>query len=139
MDKKILLKHLMGKIQCWINGIQHSGEIYIGKNVHIVNGKKIRLGRACQIRPECDLYALDMIEIGNRCDIGTRNRIVGNVVIEDSVLLGPDNYISFTDHCYQNINVPIMDQGAYIPDRNGHKELKIGGGKLDRDTCGYYR
>lgn len=102
--------------------------VYIGRHVHITNGQNICLGRNISIRPDCDLFAGTCIEIGENCDIGTRNRIVGNVIIGDSVLIGPDNYICSRDHRYENIQLPIMNQGAYTPNRNGHSELEIGDG-----------
>ena len=105
-----------------------TGGVYIGKGVHFVNGKNIKLGKAVSIRPDCDLFAGKQITIGKNCDIGTRNRIVGNVIIEDSVLFGPDNYICSSDHCYKNIDIPILNQGAYAIKKNGHNELKIGNG-----------
>lgn len=100
----------------------------MGRHVHFVNGKRIQLGKGVKIRPDVDMFASELLFVGANCDIGTRNRIVGNVVIEDDVLMGPDNYICSVDHCYQNINVPIMHQGTYCPKRNGHKELRIGEG-----------
>lgn len=66
--------------------------------------------------------------IGDRCDIGTRNRIAGEVIIESDVLFGPDNYICSSDHVFDNPNVPIMEQGARFIRKNGHDELKIGQG-----------
>lgn len=102
--------------------------VYIGRNVHITNGKNIKVGNNVSIRPCCDLFAGDTFVIGDNCDIGTRNRIAGNVIIEKSVLFGPDNYICSTDHCYENINMPILEQGAYSPNKNGHNELRIGEG-----------
>lgn len=104
------------------------GGVYIGRRVHFVNGQKIKFGTNVSIRPDCDLFASNVFEIGDNSDIGTRNRIAGDVIIGKSVLFGPDNYICSKDHCYRDINVPIMNQGAYSPSHNGHKELIIGDG-----------
>lgn len=127
MKFKIYIKHLLGWLRCLKNGVSHGG-VYIGREVHFSNSANIKLGKDVSVRPYCDLFAGDIFEIGDCCDIGTRNRIAGNVIIEKSVLLGPDNYICSTDHCYENISVPILEQGAYSPSKNGHSELQIGEG-----------
>ena len=125
---KDIIKNLIGKIKCILNGISNDGRVYIGRNVHIVNGKNLHLGSNVSIRPDCDIFADGCIKIGDNCDIGTRNRLNGDIYIEDSVLIGFDNYISSNDHCYKDINVPIMYQGAYMPNKNNHSELRIGSG-----------
>lgn len=66
--------------------------------------------------------------MGSRSDIGERNRIDGNVVIGEAVLFGPDNYISSEDHRFENVALPVMDQGCYSPSRDGHDDLRIGDG-----------
>ena len=128
MNIKVSIKHFLGRLRCMKSGVSHRGGIYIGKNVHIENGKKIKLGHNVSVRPDCDLFALEVFEIGDSCDIGTRNRIAGNVIIENSVLFGPDNYICSTDHRYEDITIPVLQQGAYSPTKNNHSELKIGEG-----------
>lgn len=100
--------------------------MYVGRHVHFVNGRNIELGKDIQIRPDVDLFAGSVFRIGDGCDIGTRNRIVGNIIIEEKVLLGPDNYICSEEHCYENIHIPVIDQGSYSVKNNGHNELKIG-------------
>lgn len=125
---KSFVKNLIGKIKCIQYGISNDGKVYIGRNVHIVNGKKIRLGNNVSIRPDCDIFAGGCIKIGDNCDIGTRNRLGGDIDIEEAVLFGPDNYICSNDHCYTDINIPIMYQGAYMPNKNKHSELRIGSG-----------
>lgn len=66
--------------------------------------------------------------IGNECDIETRNRITGNLILEDNVLLEPDNYLSSEDHCYEDVSKSVMNQGAYSIMNNGHDEFQIGEG-----------
>lgn len=130
MSLKTTIRHFMGTLRCIRNGVPlgGGGRVYIGKNVHFVNGKTIRLGKNISVRPNCDLFAGKVFIIGDNSDIGTRNRIVGDVIIGKSVLFGPDNYICSKDHCYKDIDTPIMNQGAYSPNNNGHKELSIGDG-----------
>ena len=105
-----------------------SGGVYIGKEVHFANSTNIKLGKDVSVRPYCDLFAGDIFEIGDCCDIGTRNRIAGNVIIGESVLLGPDNFICSYTHTYDDLNTPIMNQKEKTVHKNGHDELKIGDG-----------
>ena len=128
MRIKDIVKSSLGWIRCKINGIPYARGVYIGKNVHVENSRNILLGPKVSIRPDCDLFAGSKFVVGSNCDIGTRNRIAGDIIIGDYVLFGPDNYICSTDHCYTDIEVPIMTQGAFCPTRNNHKEIKIGEG-----------
>lgn len=128
MNIKRIFKCTLGRLRCIKSGIICQGRVYIGSRVHIVNGRNITLGRDVQIRPDVDLFAGERIVIGDRCDIGPRNRFSGAIVMESDVLLGPDNFICSENHAYENINIPIKDQGAYSIRRNGHDELKIGQG-----------
>lgn len=137
MSVKELIKKCIGFIRCSFANVNNSMSkgTYIGKGVHIVNGGNIKLGNNVQIRPYCDLFAGQIFIISDNCDIGTRNRIVGNVIIENSVLFGPDNYVSSEDHCYKDIDIPVMFQGTYSPNKNGHSEIKIGEGSWIGTHC----
>lgn len=112
-----------------------SGGVYIGKEVHIIGGSNITFGKNVQIRPYCDLFAGRVFRIGNGCDIGERNRIAGEIVIEDCVLFGPDNFICSYDHTYEDITVPILEQPEHAVKKNGHNELKIGSGSWIGTHC----
>lgn len=105
-----------------------SGGVYIGKEVHFANGANIKFGKNVSVRPYCDLFASEVFEVGDNCDIGTRNRIAGNVIIEDNVLFGPDNFICSYTHTFEDPDIPIMNQKEVPINKNGHKELKIGEG-----------
>ena len=128
MSMKEFLKHILGFFHCLQNGITYRRGVYVGRHVHFTNAKNIILGKGVQIRPDVDIFAGEMLVIGDRCDIGTRNRIVGNVIIEPDVLFGPDNFICSSNHVYENPEIPIKEQGACSVRRNGHAELKIGSG-----------
>jgi acetyltransferase-like isoleucine patch superfamily enzyme len=132
---KILIKQILGFIRCLTKGIKYQKRVYIGRHVHIINGKNLKIGTEVQIRPDVDIFVTDTIIIGDRSDVGTRNRISGNVIIEKDVLIGPDNYIGSYDHIYFNPNIPIIDQGAYKIKRNGHTELVIGRGSWISTHC----
>ena len=128
---KDLAKTFLGRIRCGLAAVSADKGVYIGSNVHFECGDHIVLGSNVQIRPYCDLFASAEgtgIHIAETSDVGTRNRICGNVKIGKAVLLGPDNYISSVDHCYEDIEEPIMNQGAYEPHANGHSCLSIGDG-----------
>lgn len=128
MNIKQRIKYLIGAIKCHLKNIKTHESVYIGKNVHIANGKNIVLGADVQIRPYCDIFAAEKFVIGKGTDIGTRNRIAGNIEIGEYVLFGPDNYICSQDHNYADINKPIISQGASDIKNNGHSTLKIGDG-----------
>lgn len=73
--------------------------------------------------------------IGQGSDIGTRTRIDGKFHIGKNVLMGPDNYISLYDHSYEDIHVPIISQGVYKPNKNGHDDIRIGDGTWIGTHC----
>ena len=126
---KKTIKYILGYLKCTILRVgKFDKKVYIGRNVHIVNPKNLIIGERVSIRPEVDIFVDDKISIGNECDIGTRNRFDGNIIIEDEVLFGPDNYICSKDHNYENIEKSIMKQGASAIHKNGHNEIKIGKG-----------
>lgn len=137
MDFRRLIKSFLGWIRCRVVGIQSGKDVYFGSRVHVVNGPSIRIGDSVQIRSDCDLFARKdgIFSIGQRSDIGERNRICGNVVIGDSVLLGPGSYISSETHCYEDISRPIIDQGGCDVQKNGHHELMIGDGSWIGAHC----
>lgn len=128
MGVKQFIKSAQGVIRCFFAGVRAGKGVYVGARVHFVNGKNVKLGDSVQIRPGCDLFAGKSISIGARSDIGERNRINGNVLIGDAVFLGPDNYISSDDHCFEDALVPVLDQGCFGSMKNGHGELSIGDG-----------
>lgn len=131
MVLKDLIKRCLGLVRCQLRGVSAGAGVYVGAKVKFESGEAIKLGRGVQIRPYCDLFAETDgigIMIGDSSDIGTRNRICGNVRIGRSVLIGPDNYISSVDHLYEDIETPVMIQGSYSPHANGHECLSIGDG-----------
>ena len=55
--------------------------------------------------------------------------------MKKSVLTEPDNYFSLYDHCYTDPDKPIIIQGAYKPNNNGHDEMIIGEGSWIGTHC----
>lgn len=128
MNIKTHIKHFLGWLRCMKNGVGYRGGVYIGKEVHFANGVNIKFGKNVSVRPYCDLFASEVFEMGDNCDIGTRNRIAGNVIIGDNVLFGPDNFICSYTHTFENPDMPIMNQKEVPINKNGHDKLKIGDG-----------
>ena len=95
MRLKQIVKNALGAVRCRLAGVTAGKGTYVGSRVHFVNGKNVTMADDVQVRPGCDLFAGGGgIVVGARSDIGERNRIDGDVVIGESVLFGPDNYIS---------------------------------------------
>lgn len=132
---KNILKFVVGYIRCKLKKLKYSKGIYLGQYTKFINSKMIIIGKDVQIRNGVQIYAGEKIHIGEKADIGERNRIAGNVIIGSSVLLGPANHISSETHCYEDVNIPIMLQGAYNVEKNGHKELSIGDGSWIGTHC----
>lgn len=129
MVVKRFIKRALGTIRCRFAGIKAGKDVYVGSRVHIVNGKNVKLSDGVQIRPDCDLFAGGGdILLGDRTDVGERNRIDGDVVVGDAVLIGPDSYISSVDHCFDDVSIPVLDQGCFTSKKNGHGYLHIGDG-----------
>lgn len=123
------LKHFIGRMRCIGNRVAWQSGIYIGKHCNIKEGRNIHLGKDVSIRPFCDIFAsCDGVKIGDNCDIGTRNRIAGKVIMESNVLTGPDVFICSYDHEYRDPSKAIIEQKEYTPCRNGHNCLIIGNG-----------
>ncbi len=76
----------------------------LGKNVHIrpfvtiTGGKKITLGDNVLLRPFTSLMA------------GSPDG-KGEIIIENDVLIGPNVFIAVSRHAYDNIQLPVHDQG----------------------------
>ena len=128
MGVKRLIKSVLGAIRCCFAGVKAGKDVYVGSRVHFVNGKNVTLSDGVQIHPDCDLFAGGGILLGARTDIGERNRIDGDVVVGEAVLFGPDNYISSVDHCFDDVSIPVLDQGCISSKKNGHGDLRIGDG-----------
>lgn len=132
---KKYLKITMGYVRCKIKKITYASGIYIGKGTKLLKGNRIKVGKNAQIRSGVHIYPLDLVEIGQGTDIGERNRIVGNVILGSNVLLGPSNHVGSETHNYENIDVPIILQGAHNVEKQGHKELIIGDGTWIGTHC----
>ena len=52
------------------------------------------------------------IHIGNRSGLGIDSRIYGPVIIGDHVMMGPDVMILTSNHRYDRLDIPMIDQGG---------------------------
>ncbi len=67
------------------------------------SGKKLRVKNRAEISPNAS--------VGNFSELGTRCMIQANVHLGDYVIMGPDVKIYSRNHKYDNLDVPIADQG----------------------------
>lgn len=115
--KKIIIT-ILNRFYRIFNNIKLIGKnIYIGINCRFVNHGLIQIYENVKIRKNvffiCNNQAI--IQINKNCDIGTNSRIscAKKIILEESVLIGPNVYIADQDHQYRDIHKPIMDQGTY--------------------------
>ena len=111
----------------------YNTNLYLGHKVHITKGK-IKFGKNVSVRPFVDIFCSEFT-CGNNVDIGTRNRFGGKILIEDNVLIGPDNFIALNTHNYEDINVSIINQGEREFIKNGNGKLIIGEGSWIGTHC----
>lgn len=110
MKIKIIIKKFFTKAKSCFLHLHVGKNSYIGKNVKFKNPKEYLIGARVSIRPNVEIFC-DEISIGDDSDIGTRTRFDGKVEIQQSVLIGPDCYISSYDHNYKDISKSIKDAG----------------------------
>lgn len=66
-------------------------------------GKNPRVKKGAEISPNAT--------VGNYSELGTRSMIQANVHIGDNVIMGPDVKIYSRNHKFDNLDIPIKDQG----------------------------
>jgi acetyltransferase-like isoleucine patch superfamily enzyme len=69
---------------------------------YAVGCSQIELGRLVVIRPGCKLF-------------GETPHLPISIIIEDDVILGSDVHIYINNHRFDNLNIPIINQGHYLP------------------------
>lgn len=114
------IKHTIGYIRGKLCGIKSIKNISIGKDVKILGGSKISIGKDVCIRPHVDLWCAGKhIAIGDGTDIGERCRIsiANSLDIGQKVLISPNVYITDCDHAYSSVGIPVMDQGIVQKDQ----------------------
>lgn len=113
-----LLIDLNPRTLYWRSRVSKCGKrVTIGKNVSMHNPQFITLGDnvildhhvSLFVNPICSKAQLIIgngVLLGKYNDFGCSNEII----IEDKVITAPFVHITDRDHCYENINIPIMDQ-----------------------------
>ena len=56
MSVKKYMQSFVGWLRCLLHGIKHCKGVYIGNHVHIINGKKMLIGKNVKIRPFVDIF-----------------------------------------------------------------------------------
>ena len=120
MGFKTYIKFLIGSVRAKSAHLGSTKDIYIGKDVNIKGGVHIHIGQGVTIRSHADVWCSSSgdLTIGDGSEIGERSRIsaVNKIVIGKKVLLSPNIYISDCDHAYQDISIPVIDQGTVKSD-----------------------
>ena len=57
MGLKQTIKSAFGAVRCRLAGAKTGKGVYVGSDVHIVNGRNVTLSDGVQVRPGCDLFA----------------------------------------------------------------------------------
>ena len=128
---KQLLKSFLGHFYCWIYGVKHRKNIYIGLGSKIVGGVNIILSDNVKIMPQAMIVSLSkgIIEIGESTEVSMYSRVasVGRVSIGRHVLMGPHVFIADYNHEYRDPTKPIMYQGnSFVSTKDGSPTLSIG-------------
>lgn len=108
--------------------LRHSNKLKIGSNcilednvfINALSINGIILGNNVSLQRDCILICTGVIrnlgegiKIGNNVGINTRAFLggQGGIEIGDNVIIGPDVKIFSENHNFENINIPIKDQG----------------------------
>lgn len=80
--------------------------------------KFLSFGENAEFRPGAYAVACSKIKLGARVVIRPGTMLFADprpngagIVIEDNVMLGSGVHIYVANHCFENVNVPIIDQG----------------------------
>lgn len=115
---KKVMKNVVGHMKCKKYSISTGGQTYIGCHENILGGKNIVFGTGVCVRPHVDLWANGKMEVGSGTEIGEgcRISIARSLVIGEKVLISPNVYITDCDHAYENVGIPVMEQGVVEKD-----------------------
>lgn len=111
------IKYMAGYMHCKAGhvSIGKRSRVYIGKGVKIVGGANISLGPCVSIRPYVQLWCgSGSIQIGSGTELGERSRIsiINSLVVGEKVLFSPNVYLTDCDHAYEEVGIPVMEQGT---------------------------
>ncbi len=110
-----LIKLILTRINCLKNHINYHKGMWIHPNVKMKTYDEgcITLSESVVIHNGVRLDAAGKIVIDKGCNINVHTRIESGEMVHlaKNVLLAPNVYISDRNHSYQDIAVPIMNQG----------------------------
>lgn len=78
------------------------------KNIFLECGKNVNIERGA------DFGSGFRLKIGDNSGIGIGCTVPGNIIIGSNVMMGPDCYILSTNHSFENIDIPMIQQGSTI-------------------------
>lgn len=91
------------------------GSVRIGPNVTLRGCENMRLGQGVRVGKGCHLYAEDGdLHMDTRASVSPMSTIdasSGKISIGKCVAIGPYTIIRSSNHKYDRLDVPIMDQG----------------------------
>ena len=71
--------------------------MFCGKNVNIEKG--------------ADFGSGFQLQIGNNSGLGINCRVPSNIIIGSDVMMGPECFILDANHSFENVEVPMINQG----------------------------
>jgi len=71
-----------------------------------------KCGKNVIVKNKCYFGNGDRLEIGDNSQLGQNARLSGTITIGDHVLMGPDVVMMATSHAYEDLDVPMILQGA---------------------------
>lgn len=93
---------------------------FVDRNARILNPRFIKIGNEVTLQKDVWLNSIrvdkdkfGMIVINNGVNIGMRTTVSSSneIVVKDNVLIGMNVYIADHDHIYEDIRLPIINQG----------------------------
>lgn len=81
---------------------------YCCKNIFYKCGKNVNIERGA------DFGSGFRLVIGDNSGLGINCTVPGNIIIGDNVMMGPECYILSINHSFDNIDVPMIEQGSTI-------------------------
>lgn len=106
-------------VKCFLNPIfLHHGKGAVIRRKSVISVSPInrfRVGSHSTIEEFCVVdNGVGNVIIGNHTRIGLRNTIIGPVTIGNNVILAQNVVLSGLNHIYENVDIPIYQQGVKV-------------------------
>ncbi len=106
--------------------------LYVYKNTFIGNTNNINFGKNITIAFGAFINPLKL-EVGDNTWIGVNCFLCGNVKIGKNVMIGPNVVIPGAEHKYEDLIVPMINQGLVIKGTTIDDNVWIGGNSVILD------